>query len=130
MYLTFGAPVDSKRISIATLAGFLNGLSVVMSAVFSEDAYELHFIWSLMIFLTWIPLLFLTNSFLIKESGFPKWIGVYGLALALFDTGFVIYVILIGTSTGSINEWITIFVFLGWIIMLAIAAIRKQTDNR
>lgn len=127
MYMTYGKPTGSKLISIATVFGFLNCLSILLSAVFPEDVYELHFIWSLMIFLTWIPVLFLTNSFLFRKSGLIKWTSVYGLALALFDTAFVMYVVLIGTSTGSINEWITIFAFLGWIFLLAITAIRKQT---
>lgn len=127
MYMLFREPSGSKLISIATFFGFLNVLSIVLSAVFPEDVYELHFIWSLMIFLTWIPVLFLTNVSLFRTSGFTKWISLYGLGLALFDTGFVVNVVLLGTSTGSINEWITIFAFLGWIIMLALAAIRRQS---
>ena len=128
VYLSFGVLRKSKLLASAVVFGLLNGVSVLMSAVFSEGiVYELHFIWSFMIFLTWIPVLFLTNSFLVQESGFAKWTGVYGLGLAIFDTVFVIFVVLFGTGGGAIIEWVTIFSFLGWTILIAIAAIRDQT---
>ena len=126
LYLTFGAFDKSKAILISGLIGLLNGASIVLSAVFSEDFYDLHFIWSFMIFLTWIPILFLTNVHLVKQEGILRPIGVYGLGLAIFDTAFVIHVLTSGTSTGAINEWITIFAFLGWTILIGLAAIRNH----
>lgn len=111
IYKTFGE--ERKRfLAIALPIGLLNSLSVMMSGVFSEDVYELHYFWSFMIFATWIPVLFVTNFALLKQSGFVKWVSVYGLALAVFDTLFVLYVIYIGTDSGAIIEWITIFSFI------------------
>ncbi len=124
LYKTFG---EERRnfLAIALLIGLLNSLSVIMSGVFSEDMYELHFFWSFMIFATWIPVLFLTNFALLKQSGFIKWVSWYGLALAVFDTFFVCYVLFIGTDTGAIIEWITIFSFIAWTVLLAISGLRR-----
>jgi hypothetical protein len=78
-----------------------------------------------MIFATWIPVLFLSNFALLKRSGFVKWVSLYGIALAAFDTFFVFYVLLIGTDSGAIIEWITIFSFIAWAVLLAISALKE-----
>ncbi|MFW9795367.1 MAG: DUF998 domain-containing protein [Candidatus Thorarchaeota archaeon] len=128
LYKTFGEERKNLFV-IAVLIGFLNSLSVMMSGVFSEDMYELHYFWSFMIFATWIPVLFLTNFALLKRSGPIKWVSLYGLALAVFDTLFVFYVLLIGTDSGAIIEWITIFSFIIWAILLASSALRESVDS-
>lgn len=124
LYKTFGEE-RKKHLLIAVLIGLLNSLSVIMSGVFSEDVYEIHYFWSLLIFATWIPMLFLSNFALLKRSGFVKWVSLYGLALAVFDTFFVSYVLLIGTDTGGIIEWITIFSFIAWAVLIAISALKE-----
>ncbi|MHA2024377.1 MAG: DUF998 domain-containing protein [Candidatus Thorarchaeota archaeon] len=123
LYKTFGED-RKKLLVIAVLIGLLNSLSVMMSGVFSEDVYELHYFWSFMIFATWIPVLFLTNFALLKQGGLIKWVSLYGLALAAFDTLFVLYVLFIGTDSGAIIEWITIFSFIAWAVLLAISALK------
>lgn len=125
LYKTFGEERKNLLV-IAVLIGLFNSLSVIMSGVFSEDMYELHYLWSFMIFATWIPVLFLTNFALLKQSGFVKWISLYGLALAVFDTLFVFYVLLFRTNSGAVIEWITIFSFIIWTNLLAISALRNS----
>ncbi|MFX1559523.1 MAG: DUF998 domain-containing protein [Promethearchaeota archaeon] len=128
LYKTFGGNRKNLLV-IAVLFGLLNSFSVMMSGVFSEDMYDLHFFWSFMIFATWIPVLFLTNFALLKQRGFIKLVSLYGLALAVFDTLFVFYVLLIGTDSGAIIEWITIFSFIAWAVLLATFALRESVAS-
>ncbi len=82
--------------------------------------------WSLLIFITWIPVLFLTNIALLKQGGYIAWVCIYGLILGIIDTFFVLYALLIGTDTGSLSEWVTIFSFIGWTMLLAISALKRK----
>ena len=116
----------SHILVVALLAGIINCISIIMSGVFSEDVYDLHFFWSLMIFLSWIPLLLLTNGVLIQMQGAFRGTGVYGMLLGLFDSVFVAYVIMFGSDEGSILEWVTIFAFLGWAALLAFVTWREK----
>ena len=109
----------SRILILILLLGFLNGISVIMTGIFPEDFYEQHFVWSLMIFVTMIPLLFVTNIGLWNNQDFSKPISIFGILLGLFDTIFVIYVVLFGTSTGAILEWITVFAYLLWTFLVA-----------
>ena len=60
---------DHHRILIiATAIGMFNAFSIIMSGVFNEDIYALHFIFSLLIFATWIPVLFSLNYILFKRN--------------------------------------------------------------
>jgi hypothetical protein len=126
IYKFYLKQMSSKILILVLIFGILNGISILMSGVFSEDIYELHFFWSLMIFVTLIPFLLLTNVGLWNHQEFSKPIGIYGLSLGIFDAIFVVYVLLIGTDTGSILEWITIFAFMPWTVFVMIQALRKD----
>ncbi len=113
-------------LAVVFLAGIINCISIIMSGVFSEDVYDLHFFWSFMIFLSWIPLLLLANGVLIQMQGAFRGTGVYGMLLGLFDSVFVAYVIMFGSGGGAILEWVTIFSFLGWAVLLAFVTWRER----
>ncbi len=126
LYKAFGEQGRSKLLTLAVLIGIFNSFSVTMSGVFSENVYELHYMWSLLIFITWIPVLFLTNIALLKQGGYIAWVCIFGLILGIIDTFFVLYALLIGTDTGSLTEWVTIFSFIGWTMLLAISALKRK----
>ena len=105
---------------IATAIGMFNALTIIMSGVFSEDIYQLHFIFSLLIFATWIPVLFSMNYILFKQGGYEKGISYFGFVVGALNTIFVLYVLLFGTDTGAIIEWISIFSFMTWALLVVL----------
>ena len=114
---------------IATAFGMINSFSIIMSGVFSEDIYSLHFVFSLLIFATWIPVLFSMNYFLFKQGGYEKGISYYGFALGGLNIIFVLFVLLFGTDSGAIIEWIAIFSFQSWALLVVLFIIwRFQTQ--
>lgn len=119
IYKFYSREKASRLLILILFLGILNGISIIMSGIFSEDFYEQHVVWSLMIFVTMIPLLFTTNIGLWNYQDFSKPISIYGILSGLFDTIFVIYVVLFGTSTGAILEWITVFAYMSWTILVA-----------
>jgi hypothetical protein len=124
LFKTFGEQRGFRLLTLVLVIGMLNSLSVMMSGVFSEDVYDIHYLWSLAIFATWIPVLFLANTALLKQGGIIRWVSFYGLGLGVIDTSFVLYVLTLGTGTGAIMEWITIFSFIAWTVLLAIPSLR------
>jgi hypothetical membrane protein len=105
---------------IATAIGMFNAFTIIMSGVFSEDIYELHFIFSLLIFATWIPVLFSMNYILFKQGGYEKGISYFGLVVGAINIIFVLFVLLFGTDSGAIIEWISIFSFLSWALLVVL----------
>lgn len=126
LYKIYMKPDRSNLIAVAVLCGLINGPSIMLSGIFSEDFYTQHFFWSLMIFITLIPILFLMNIALMKHTESLKWVSFFGLALAIFNTIFVGYVILIGTDTGAILEWVTVFSYNIWAVILVINTLSKN----
>jgi hypothetical protein len=126
VYLSWHTKFAQTPLSVATLMGMVNCAAIVMSAVFSEDVYDLHFFWSFMIFLSWIPVLLITNWLFIRAQGWIRVAGMFGLGLGLFDTGFVLYVLAFGSSAGSILEWVTIFAFFGWAVLVALLSVKSS----
>lgn len=85
--------------------GSMNGFSIFMSAVYPEvPHYQIHFTWSLLIFIAFIPVLILISAFLRKYSGLNKIISYSGFILAAYNSAFVIYTLTEGTTSGSILE--------------------------
>lgn len=103
---------------IVTAFGIFNSFSIIMAGVFSEDIYTLHIVFSVLIFTTWIPVLFLVNYVLFKQGGYEKGISYYGFVLGGLNVIFVLFVLLFGTDTGSIIEWISIFSFQLWALLV------------
>lgn len=107
-----------RNLIIVTAFGIFNSFSIIMAGVFSEDIYTLHFVFSVLIFTTWIPVLFLVNYVLFKQGGYEKGISYYGFVLGGLNVIFVLFVLLFGTDTGSIIEWISIFSFQLWALLV------------
>lgn len=120
IYLALKNTERHQILLIATGFGLFNAFTIIMSGVFSEDIYLLHFIFSMLIFATWIPVLISMNYILFNQGGYAKWISYYGFVLAAFNIMFVIFVLSFGTDTGSIIEWISVFSFQLWAILVAL----------
>ncbi|NHJ49844.1 MAG: hypothetical protein FK733_18775, partial [Asgard group archaeon] len=110
-----------KLLLVITIVGILNSLSILFSGIFNESTnYPVHFVFSLMIFITLVPVLILTGILLIKEGMFSKILSILSFILAAFNIFFVIWVFTIGTSRGAIIEWISVFSYNGWALLNAI----------
>lgn len=120
---------ERSKILVAILIfGLMNGFSIFMSGVYPEvPHYQTHFTWSLLIFIAFIPVLILFGLYLRRYSGLNKIISYSGFMLAAYNIIFVIYVLKEGTSSGSLLEWISVFSYLGWIIL---NAINLMTSNK
>ncbi len=121
-FVAWNASRERRKILLVILFyGSLNGFSIIMSAVYPEvPDYPTHFIWSLLIFIAFIPLLILISLYLRRYSGLNKIISYSGFLLAAYNSAFVVYVLSEGTSSGSLLEWISVFSYQGWIILYAI----------
>ena len=112
-----------RMLVIATSFGMFSAFAIIMAGVFNEDIYFLHFIFSLLIFASWIPVLISMNYIMFNQGGYAKWISYYGFVLAALNIIFVLFVLFFGTDTGSIIEWISVFSFASWALLIALFSI-------
>lgn len=111
----------SKILWAILISGCMNGFSVFMSAVYPEvPDYQKHFTWSLLIFISLIPVLVLFSLYLKRYSGWNKVISYSGFVLAAYNLIFVIYTLTEGTTSGALLEWISVFSYIGWIMLVGI----------
>ena len=134
VYVSYSSEISNtgfKVILIAALiAGIVNGITILMSDIYSEDYPDEHFFWGLLIFLTLVPVLFLTNISLWEHKWFSKPVGFYGLILGTFDMMFVLYVVSIGAlSSGAILEWVSVFGFILWVVSFSIQTYRVEQSS-
>lgn len=98
LYTLYFRSIKYKYSKVVLVSGLVNGLSVFMAGVFPEvPYYSAHFISSVMIFISLIPLLVSINKYLIDMN--QKLLGYYGIGVALFNVYFVTYIFTIGTDT-------------------------------
>ncbi|NIO49235.1 MAG: DUF998 domain-containing protein [Candidatus Aminicenantes bacterium] len=118
-FVIWNAMRDRSKILFAVLIfGSMNGFSIFMSAVYAEvPHYQVHFTWSLLIFIAFIPVLILFSIYLRRYSGLNRIISYSGFILAAYNSVFVIYALTEGTTSGSLLEWISVFSYIGWIML-------------
>ena len=118
-FVIWNALQERRKILLAILIfGSMNGFSIFMSAVYPEvPDYQKHFTWSLLIFIAFIPFLILFSLYLRRYSGLNKIISYSGFGLAAYNLVFVLYALTEGTTSGSLLEWISVFSYIGWIIL-------------
>jgi hypothetical protein len=121
-FVVWNASRRRSKILVGILIfGFVNGFSIFMSAVYPEvPHYQIHFTWSLLIFIAFIPVLILFSLYLRRYPGLNKIISYSGFVLAAYNLIFVIYGLTEGTTSGALLEWISVFSYQGWIILYAI----------
>jgi hypothetical protein len=117
-----------KKLTFALIFGCINALSIVFSGVFSESIhYELHIIFSVLIFITFLPILFLIGSFLLSSSIYPRIVSYYGYGVA------VLILLLLGSislsgfggSVVPLLESISVFSFIGWVGLISYYSLMK-----
>lgn len=131
-FVAWNASRERKKILAGILMyGLMNGFSIIMSAVYPEVPHnKAHFIWSLMIFIAFIPVLILISVFLRRYSGLNRIISYSGFLLAAYNSAFVVYVLAEGTSSGSLLEWISVFSYQVWIILYAISLMLFEKSQK
>jgi hypothetical membrane protein len=119
----------SKLLLTSLLLGCINGFAIIMAGVFSEthETFPQHVFWSLTVFLTFFPILILMNTAFLINSNIHKIIILFGIGVALIDVFFFLAIILAGTSgTNPFLEWLSIFSYNGWALLLIVNTITTQ----
>ena len=122
LYKWFMNIQKSKLHVTALIAGTVNALAVIMAGIFSEtkETFPQHVFWSNLIFLSFFPILILTNTSIITFTDFNNIVAFYGFAVSLIDLTFLVLL----TSTGveanfPLIEWVSVFSYISWIGVLS-----------
>jgi hypothetical protein len=105
-------------------AGLVNGVSVVLAGAVAEHVHMgVHMGWSLLIFVSYLPLLVAYSMLLWSLPGFAKPVSLYGYAVCGIDVGLLVALLHGGTDpgAGSLMEWVAVFAFLLWVVLLTLS---------
>jgi hypothetical protein len=109
-------------LNTAMIAGVTNSIAIIMARIFSEtrETYALHELWSLLIFISFLPILFSINVTLIEYPKFSKTIAYYGIVVAIIDLIFLILLIISGIEANiPLFEWLSVFSYISWVGLLS-----------
>jgi hypothetical membrane protein len=116
--------IEDKRVQIIMLRlaqgfGILGAFCMLMSAIFPINLFKIHSFWSTSLYI------FLSTSFIFSAAMLRyhqrvhKWLLILGVSTAMM-------VILTSIFPNAyVLEWITLFLFLGYVVLLSIETIRK-----
>jgi len=115
---------------IGLLAGVTNGVSILMTGVFSQSVnMDAHITWSYLIFYSLIPVLLAYNIAFMGRKGIWKPISWYGFLVFAIDI--ILLTTLLGSGLrvglGSLMEWILVFAFLAWIAGVSFVLLKIDT---
>lgn len=117
---------DEKRrkwlILLTQAFGFAAAFALIMIGVFSEDAGEIHHLWSVAFFVFNLIVLILANVSLLTHHKFIKPIGYYGLVVAGVNLLFVVF------AYTPMLEWLTVFTALGYVALLSYNTSKASTS--
>jgi hypothetical protein len=117
-------------LTIGLLSGVINGISILMVGVYSQNInINAHITWSYLVFFSFIPLLISYNVVFWKNTKMSIAISLSGF----FDV--IVDILLLATilggglepGIGSIMEWVTIFSYLAWVLLISINIIKITT---
>lgn len=117
-----------EQLSLFTrISGIINGLAITFSGVFPESGnFVFHVVFSYLIFTSFVPILIGVNKSLLSIEGYNRIICYYGFAVAGINLVLIFAVTLMfmgyGQGIGPIMEWLAVFTYFGWAVLLAINA--------
>ena len=105
------------------VAGIVNGVAVLMAGAVAEHVnLAAHIVWSMLIFVSFLPLLTAHGWVLWKLGGFSRVVGVYGFVVCLADLGLLGALFATGPDPGlgSLMEWVAVFAYLAWVALVSV----------
>ena len=126
LYSFYKETTHDTMLKIILICGMFNSIAIILSGVFSETInYDIHFLASFSIFLSFFPILLLTNGLLFSHRQFSRWIGIFGFALAVVDFVFLLTAIEGGEtfSQAALLEWLSVFGYLVWGALIGLLAL-------
>ena len=121
-YKRYSIKYSDDKLTVALAFGHINVISVILTGIFSESVhYTLHIIFSISIFITFIPILYLVGTFFISNSIYTKAVSYYGFFVAVFTFLLLMSILFSGVGGSFVSELesLSVFSFLGWIGILS-----------
>ena len=114
---------------VALVAGIINALAIMMAGIFSEteETYSQHVFWSILIFISFLPVLIFVNISILNQPDFSNLVAYYGFGVSLIDMSFLVLLIFTGVDTNfPLFEWFAVFSYISWIGVLAFSIIQSS----
>ena len=123
-YSTYGR---KRLVRTGLVFGLVNSVAVVLTGAVAEHIHMgVHIAWSLLVFVSFIPLLVAYSMLLWSLGGAKRLVGLCGYVVCGVDLGLLAALVYGGTDpgAGSLMEWIAVFAFLIWVVLLSYSILR------
>jgi hypothetical protein len=130
MYKRYTNEYRDRQLDIAIILGYSNGISVILSGATPENLhFTLHVIFSLLIFMTFPPIIYIMGRHLDSHSIIPKTVYYYGYLVVFFTLLLLgsIFVSGVGGLAVPLLESLSVFSFLGWIALFSYTPLHNKT---
>jgi hypothetical protein len=122
LYKWFINKRKSNLLVVGLVAGIINALAIIMAGIFSEtqETFTLHVFWSILIFVSFFPVLILVNFSIMTYPDFNRLVAYYGFGVSLIDLSFLVFLVFTGVDANfPLIEWLAVFSYISWIGVLA-----------
>ncbi len=122
LYEWFMKKKKSKTLVVGLAVGKINALAIIMAGIFSEtqETFTLHVFWSVLIFISFFPVLILVGVSIITYPDFNRLVAYYGFGVSLADLSFLVFLVFTGVDANfPLFEWLAVFSYISWIGVLA-----------
>ena len=112
---------SSTKLKGILIMGIVNGFSIFLSGIFSESVnYPLHVLFSFLIFFTLLPLLIMTNIYILNDQNYKRITSIFGFIVVTIDLIFTVLAIIGGDlfKNAALMEWLSIFTYFVWMLLI------------
>jgi hypothetical membrane protein len=104
----------------AQFIGVLMAIALMFVGMYPENKPSMHALSAASFFILLIIELIVTTAALYKHPLFEKWLGRYGVLVAILG---IVFLLAVGLSVNVIIlEWIVVFAGIGWVFAMAMSA--------
>ena len=118
----YSAYGSTRLVRTGLVFGLINGVSVVLTGAVAEHIHMgVHIAWSLLVFVSFVPLLVAYSMLLWSQGGTKRLVSLWGYVVCGVDLGLLAALVYAGSDpgVGSLMEWIAVFAFLVWVVLLS-----------
>ncbi len=128
LYKWYTQKITNILLTFTLFFGIINALSIILAGVYSESInMEQHEFWSLLIFITFLPILVSFNYILLRDHNNIRIISYYGFLIALVDVIFLTLLSLTGyNGLGALMESMSVFTYCLWVSLISYTYYRQS----
>jgi len=124
----YSGRASARLVRAAKGLGAFNAVAIVLTGAVAEHVnMAAHIAWSVLLFGSLVPLLFVYGLILRELPGFSRVVSWYGFAACAADVVLLVTLGIVGgpdPGVGSLLEWVVVFQYILWVVLISLDVTR------